>query len=199
VDLVDRIETTRFLGGEFVLWLWFSRDVLDGVLPIPGQGAVELALESALLLIDPLADQERVNIRGFDPLASLEAEHALLRGKLPRKVSLRLGFQQSEWVAVLDAATLQLSGVKLPALLSEGEEEHFHERMRLLEQLHDLIQGLYRHFLSVRLRPDWHAELLPAMRQWLRGEVMERKDYERLHAPAGAAKARAKSKSKRTN
>ena len=62
----------------------------------------------------------------------------------------------------------------------------FHERMRLLEQLHDLVQGLYRHFLRVRLSPQWESGLLPAMRRWLRGELLERKPYAALHAPATA-------------
>lgn len=192
MDLVDRIETARFLGGEFALWLWFSRDVMAGVLDIPGQGMLEVALESSLLLVDPLTDTERVTVRGFDPLASEEAERALLVGKLPRKVGLRIVFEQNEWIATLDAASFVLSGVKLPALLSEGEEEHFHERMRFLEQLHDLVQGLYRHFLRVRLSPQWEATLLPAMRGWVRGEVMERKDYQELHAPAAGTKRRRK-------
>jgi len=190
MDLVDRIETTRFLGGEFVLWLWFSRDVLDGLIEIPGRGTVEVALESALTLVDPLAEKEKVGIRGFDPLGSREAEHALLRGKLPRKVALRLGFEQNEWIATIDAASFALSGVKLPALLSEGEEEHFHERMRLLEQLHDLVQGLYRHFLSVRLSPQWEEALLPAMRRWLHGEIMDPAAYRALFVPSSATKRR---------
>ena len=181
MDLVDRIETTRFLGGEFMLWLWFSRDVLDGLLEMPGFASVELQLESELQLVDPLAEKERVHIRGADPLGSREAEHALLLGKLPRKVGLRLRFEQSEWLATLDAASLALSGVKLPELLSEGEEEHFHERMRLLEQLHDLIQGLYRHFLQVRLSAAWQSGVLPAMRRWLGGELLEPKAYAALH------------------
>lgn len=194
MDLVDRIETTRFLGGEFALWLWFSRDVLDGVLETPEQGAVELALESALLLVDPLSEKERVAIRGQDPLGSREAEHALLLGKLPRKVGLRLRFEQNEWVATLDAASFTLSGVKLPALLSQGEEEHFHERMRLLEQLHDLVQGLYRHFLRVRLSPDWERGLLPAMQRWLGGEILDTKAYAALHAPVAANQRRRKAR-----
>lgn len=190
MDLVDRIETTRFLGGEFVLWLWFSRDVLDGVLTIPGQGVVEIALESTLVLVDPLEDKERVTIRGRDPLGSPEAEHALLLGKLPRQVGLRFIFEQNEWLATLDAASFALSSVKLPALLSEGEEEHFHERLRFFEQLHDLVQGLYRHFLRVRLSPEWKSGLLPAMQRWLRGEVLDAEAYEAFHAAAPAAKRR---------
>lgn len=192
MELVDRIETTRFLGGEFVLWLWLSRDVTDGLIQLPNHGSVEVFLESALTLVDPLADKERVNIRGVDPCSTLEADQALRRGKLPRKVGLRVVFEQNEWICALDASTFALSGVKLPALLSEGEEEHFHERMRLFEQLHDLLQRLYRHFLGVRLSPAWDAELLPAMRRWLGGEVMEREAYAAIHQPIPQRKLRRK-------
>jgi hypothetical protein len=180
MDLVDRIETTRFLGGEFVLWLWLSRDVTEGMIELPEVGSVEVNLESALTLIDPLAEKERVAIRGVDPCATREADQALRRGKLPRKVGLRFVHADSEWICTIDAATLALSGVRLPALLSEGEEEHFHERMRLFEQLHGLVQRLYRHFLGVRLTPAYDEQLLPAMRRWVGGEIMERASFESL-------------------
>lgn len=187
MDLVDRIETTRFLGGEFVLWLWFSRDVTDGDIFIPNLGTIDVTLQSQITLSDPLADQERVSIRGLDPLSSPEADQALQIGKLPRKVGLRLIFEQSEWVLTIDAWTLALTGIKLPALLSEGEEEHFHERMRLFEQVHDLVQALYGHFLGVRLSPAWDSELGPAMASWLKGgEVMPQKRYDALHRRPGS-------------
>lgn len=188
MDLVDRVETTRFLGGEFLLWLWFSRDVTEGDITIPGLGTLDVALEAQLVLEDPVSDRERVSIRGADPFRGAEADQALRQGKLPRKAGLRIVFEKSEWVATLDAATLGLQSVKLPAISSEGAEEQFHERMRLLEQLHDLVQGLYKHFLGVRLSPLWQAELAPAMSSWLLGEaVMDDEAYDRLHRQAAKA------------
>lgn len=185
MDLVDRIETTRFLGGEFLLWLWFSRDVTDGDIEVPDLGVIDVALETQLTLEDPLSDRERVTIRGAAPFGGAEADQALRQGKLPRKVGLRIIYDKSEWVTTLDAATLALQGVKLPAIHSETAEEQFHERMRLLEQLHDLVQGLYRHFLGVRLSPLWQSDLAPAMMSWLTGElVMDAKAYDRLHRRA---------------
>jgi recombination associated protein RdgC len=185
MDLVDRIETTRFLGGEFVLWLWFSRDITEGEIHIPNLGNIDVSFQAQLMLADPLADQERVTIRGVDPFGSPEADQALRRGKLPRKLGLRLIFEQSEWALTLDTATLGLSSVKLPALLSQGEEEYFFERMRLFEQLHDLLQSLYGHFLLVRLSPVWEAELAPAMARWVSGELdMDQKTYDGLHRRA---------------
>jgi hypothetical protein len=199
MDLVDRIETTRFLGGEFVLWLWFSQDSLGGLLTLPSLGAVEIVLGSQLMLADPLTPPETVHVRGQDPCASSAAEQALHQGKLPRKVGLRLTFEQNDWVFTLDAATLGLSGVKLPALLSEGEEEHFHERMRLFEQMHDLVRALYARFLAVRLSPAWDSAVAPSIRRWLsEGTVPESAEYETLHASTPEAKVRGRAKRRAT-
>lgn len=181
-DLVDRIETTRFLGGEFLLWLWFSRDVTGGEIFITGRGLLVVSLETQIALADPVAEREKVSIRGFDPFGGPEAGEALIAGKLPRKVGLRVVFEQNEWVMTLDSNTLALSGVKLPALSGQAEEEMFYERMRLLEQIHELVQALYAHFLGVRLGPAWESEVAPALRRWvLQGEVMDAKDFDRLH------------------
>jgi len=183
MDEVDRIETTRFLGGEFLLWLWFSQDSLDGMLKLPSLGAIEITLGSQLALVEPLKPHESVHVRGQDPCNSAEAEQALHQGKLPRKVGLRLTFEQNDWVCTLDASTLGLSSVKLPALLSEGEEEHFHERMRLFEQLNDLVRALYARFLAARLSPAWHSDVAPSIRRWLSdGTLPESSEYEAQHA-----------------
>jgi hypothetical protein len=183
MDLVDRIETTRFLGGEFLLWLWFSRDVTGGEIHIKGRGTLSVSLETQLGLADPIADRERVLIRGLDPFGGSEAGEALAAGKLPRKVGLRIIFEQSEWVMTLDSSTLALSGVKLPALSNEREDELLNERMRLLEQIHDLVHALYAHFLGVRLSPAWESDVLPALRRWVRsGDLMDEKQFDRLHA-----------------
>jgi recombination associated protein RdgC len=183
MDLVDRIETTRFLGGEFLLWLWFSRDVTGGEIHIKGRGTLSVSLETQLGLADPIAERERVQIRGLDPFGGTEAGEALAAGKLPRKVGLRIVFEQSEWVMTLDSSTLALSGVKLPALSNEREDEVLNERMRLLEQIHELVHALYAHFLGVRLSPAWESDVLPALRRWVRsGDVMDEKQFDRLHA-----------------
>lgn len=190
MDLVDRIETTRFLGGEFLLWLWFSRDVTGGEIFIKGRGTLAVSLETQLALTDPVADRERVVIRGVDPLGSAEAGEALVAGKLPRKVGLRVVFEQSEWVATLDSHTLALSGVKLPASSIQGAEELFYERVRRLEEIHDLVLALYAHFLGVRLSPSWETEVAPALRRWVAsGEIMDEKRFERLHARREAGEA----------
>ncbi len=171
MDLVDRIETTRFLGQEFLAWLWFSRDVTEGELLAGKLGVVDVSLEAQLLLADPLASQERVAIRSADPCGSAEADQALKMGKLPSKVSLRLIRNQAEWVCTLDGPRLAVTAVRLPAIEAQEEEEHFFERMTRLQELDDMLHALYRSFLRARLDPNWQKSVLPALRSWVAGSI----------------------------
>lgn len=182
MDLVDRIETTRFLGNEFLLWLWFAGDVTGGRHDLGDGSVVEVSLESQLQLTDPLSARESISMRGEDPFGSPEADQALKHGKLPAKVLLRLKHGEAEWVASLNGPALALSGIKLPALLDEAADDPLFERLRLLEQLDDLLHELYRQFLSARLSPNWTSELLPAMRSWVAGNVtFDAAAWARLH------------------
>jgi len=190
VDLVDRIETTRFLGNEFLLWLWFAGDVTGGMHELGDGSVVEVSLENQLKLIDPLSARESISMRGEDPFGSPEADQALKHGKLPAKVQLRLKQGESEWIASLNGPALALSGIKLPALLDEAADEPLFERLRLLEQLDDLLHELYRQFLTVRLSPSWTSEILPAMKRWVAGDVtLDPAAWTRLHG-SGKRKTR---------
>ena len=69
------------------------------------------------------------------------------------------------------------------------KEHKMDERMRLLEQIHDLVTALYGHFLGVRLSPAWASDVAPALRAWVQsGEVMDEKRFDQLH---GKRRARA--------
>ena len=192
MDLVDRIETTRFLGNEFLLWLWFAEDVTGGKHEAGDSGVVEVSLETQLKLTDPLSARESISMRGDDPFGSAEADQALRSGKLPAKVLLRLKQGETEWLATLTGPSLALSGIKLPALLNEAADEPLFERMRLLEQLDELIHELYRQFLAVRLSASWASELLPALRQWVAGKVtLDQAAWVRIHRSAKGPRKRA--------
>lgn len=186
MDLVDRIETTRFLGNEFLLWLWFAGDVTGGKHEVLERGVVEVLLESQLKLTDPLSARESISMRGEDPFGSAEADQALKSGKLPATVLLRIKQGETEWLATLTGPALSLSGIKLPALLNDAEDEPLFERLRLLEELDDLLHELYRQFLAVRLSASWASDLAPAMKSWVAGSItLDATAWQRLHRRPG--------------
>jgi hypothetical protein len=170
MDLVDRIETTRFLGNEFLTWLWFKVELYEGTFDVGELGKCEVWFDTTLQLAGWADDSEKTILRGAAPSSSAEASEALKQGKVPVKAALRLVLNSEEYVFTLNGKTLGLSGVKIPEVGMEELEERFYERMRLLEQLDEVVTTLYDEFLLVRLSSLWDAELAPAMRDWVKGK-----------------------------
>jgi hypothetical protein len=178
MDLVDLIETRRFLGSEFLMWLWFKSECFDNLFDTQNHGTVELWIDDKLTLEASLAETERNDFKGGAPAHSPEAKTALRQGKRVSKAKLGVIKEGREWSLTIKCESLDVSGAKIPALLSKEEEEQFYERMYLLEELEDIILELYQEFLAIRLDLGWHEAMVPAMRAWVAtDDVVEQSDY----------------------
>jgi hypothetical protein len=169
MDLLDAIEGARFLGREFLVWLWYESERREGVLPLAGGERCELWLEEQLTLVAD-AGQSESKLKAGAPSASPEAKEALRQGKLPTKAKIRLARGPQTWGFLFDADTLGLAGVKVPALIKEDGEEKFYERIQLVEDLEEMLGALYERFLHERTSPAWHAETAPAIRAWVHAD-----------------------------
>ena len=82
-DLVERIETTRFLGSEFLVWLWFTTELFEGELELRDGTVLSVWLEAQLSMKSASDAGERIQFTGVAPSTTSEAKLALRRGKLP--------------------------------------------------------------------------------------------------------------------
>ncbi|RAL20050.1 hypothetical protein DL240_18990 [Lujinxingia litoralis] len=170
MDLVDLIETRRFLGSEFMMWLWFKSESYDGLMEVAEHGDIEVLFDDALVLEAYLAETERNTFKGGAPAYSPEAKVALQQGKRVSRAKIRVIKDGREWLLTLKAEGMDFSSVKIPAVLSREEDEKFYERMYLVEELEDIIAALYRTFIFTRLSPGWHDAMVPAMKEWIMAE-----------------------------
>lgn len=185
MDLVDAIDAGRFLGKEFLVWLWFESEVLEGQFEMPDGERFELWFESQLTLESESAEQEITRMRGAAPSATSEAHEALRRGKLPTQARVRIERGQQAFGFVLTAKSMTLSSATLPQLIKEDEEERFYERMYLIEELEKMVDALYAGFLSLRLAPVWETQILPMIRRWVTdGQAVDVKQYRAAKAEA---------------
>ena len=170
MDLYEMVESTRFLGREWLLWLWWKSDLFDGEMSIGryGDGAVWIDDSLTLELRGEAVEQSRM--KGTAPAATPEAKEALRHGKMPTKARISLSLGDKDFSFVFEGETFALSGVRLPELLKDEWEERFYERMYLLEELDDLIAALYREFLDLRLSAAWDQTIVPAIRAWISNE-----------------------------
>jgi len=179
MQLLDRIEKRRFVGREFLLWLWFESEMFEGTLSTAEHGAFGLWIEKSFTLS---AGKETTRIKGAYPAGSREAKEALLRGKLPEACGLHISWRDQETSFTLKAEQMAFAGLRLPTVLGKDEDEApklldepgkapprkkrgpkksddesdeaheaFYERMHLTRDVEGLVEALYRDFLGLRL------------------------------------------------
>ena len=162
-------ETRRFLGREFLAWLWFESELFEQRFSIAEFGDCEVWLERSITLeSNGEREIEKSKLTGEAPSGRPEAREALRQGKLPTQAKLVVKRGEQDFSLVLDADTLGLSGVKIPALLKGDGDDPFYERIQLIEELEGAVESLYRAFLLLRLDPSWGRAVMPAIRAWMR-------------------------------
>ena len=120
MQLVDRIEKRRFVGREFLLWLWFESEIFDGTLHTKEHGDFGLWIERQLVV--SASKQEVTRIKGSYPAGSREAKEALLLGKLPDAAGLHLSWREHETSFSIKAEQMSVAGLALKTALG-GEED----------------------------------------------------------------------------
>ena len=169
MDLLDKVNQTRFMGKEWLTWLWYRSDRQEGLFRPDGVGEpFELWFDDKLVLDASIENVKEVNsIRGESPTETAEAKAALSMGKKVAEAKLRVVLDQREWIVGIKGEELALSGIKPPALLSREEDEKLLERLELVEELELVLDRLYAEFVRLRLDEErWRAEVA-AMRQWV--------------------------------
>jgi hypothetical protein len=121
MHLVDRIEKRRFVGREFLLWVWFESEIFEGTLHTKEHGSFGLWIEKTIVLSN--GKTEATRIRGSQPAAAREAKESLRRGKMPEAAGFHLVQGDRESSFTLKAEQMGIAALKLPTVLGGEEDE----------------------------------------------------------------------------
>jgi len=174
MDLVDLIQEKRFLGQEFLAWLWYKSEERSNSVDLPGIGDILVVFEKHMLLEFGEGDSsEKVICRGLQTELK-EARAGLLMGKKPEQARIRLARGDYEFNVTLTASTMEFRNVRLPKTVGESDEGddpesmegRILERVSLFEQLLELVNELFRMYIEIRASDRWPDELA-RMRKWV--------------------------------
>ena len=179
MDLVDIIAEKKFLGQEFLTWLWWKSEERGGSVSLPGKGDISIVFEKHMLLeYGEGESSEKLICRGLQTELK-EARTGMFMGKKLEQARIRLEQDQYEWSFTLAAGLMEFRNVRLPktaateadaANKKEEMEGMILERLYLFEELIRIVNDLFRIFLKVRIGSNWKDEVVK-MRQWVNSSV----------------------------
>ncbi len=161
-----------YLGRELLTWLLWRSESGDALVRHDGQDVTVLYL-GRVVLRGLHGEVVELMAKGTVAPYSVQVRRALDDGLLVHLARLRLTAGERTWETSIDAEFLDLKSAKLPELLTEEEDDRLSERLDLAEQLSAMVDALVELFLAERTSKKWARDVVPAMKAWMKGEVVE--------------------------
>ena len=176
MDLVDLMVEKRFLGQEFLTWLWYKSEERGGVVFLDNSGTdVEIVFEKHIMLESGEGDSyEKLVCQGLQ--ADLkEARTGLAMGKKVEQARIMLIRDDHEYHFTLKGSLFEFRSVRLPKTMDGSDESddpgaaegRILDKIGLYEISMRTIDELFTMFLKKRVGEDWTPEL-EKLRNWIK-------------------------------
>ncbi len=162
--------TDLILGQEFLTWLWF-RSATGGIFNDAEGRPFTVVMDQRIVVQGGDGDHTATaSVSGVDSDLP-EARMGLTTGKKVTRALLRLEREPDEWKVTVKAESFSLGSLKTPKIdVSDRDgvdpDALFLEKMSLVESCLELLDALYKTFLTVRLSADWNEEV-KHVRRWM--------------------------------
>jgi hypothetical protein len=162
----------RFLGAEFLTWLWFTlenenqpfeaAEMTDGFLELGNRMVLEKRQSNK--------NVETITIQG-ELAAHAEGHIALQKGAKVAEVNLVWRQGDRQWRFNLKGDSLHLTGLKTPESPLLETENDFEaaiiDRIFQIETVTRMIDHLFKRFIMERLTDGWPHTGEDAIRRWI--------------------------------
>ncbi len=171
LDIAVAYNRFKFLGDEFLTWLWFVIDQDPAILRSADPDLTSFEIGNRIVLEKKHKKNfERITIKGED--AGLEeAKVALQNGALVAELNLIYRSAQQKWQFTLKGESLNLSSLKTPKTASaespDEVEESVLEKIFLYDKILQFLEKLYKTFIKLRTSNRWQSREIFLIKKWL--------------------------------
>lgn len=174
LDVAVSYNRYKFLGNEFLTWLWFVMERQPQVLREADPDLLSLDVGNRIVLENHRNNtEESITIKG-DQAGLEEGTLALRKGAVVTELNLVYKSGSHEWRFNVKGESLHLSSLKTPQTGPIENKEDLEgavlEKLFLCEKVITLIHHLYKLFVQVRLAPKWEKETIPQIRKWIQSQ-----------------------------
>ena len=171
LDISVAYNRYKFLGDEFLTWLWFSMEKNRDQLITPDKEPFSIEIGNRIVLENRITEAvESITIKG-DNAGLEEGFLSLQKGSLVTELHLIYKIGNQEWKFNIKGESLSCSGLKHPdiGVIESGDQVEglVLEKLFLYEKVSTLIDSLFKIFIGVRLKNKWQTEIVPAIHKWI--------------------------------
>jgi len=174
LDISVAYNRYKFLGNEFLTWLWFMMDQDKKGLLEPHKDLADLSIGNRVVLRNTTHNRDEVVTIKGDGAGLEEGQTALKKGAVVTELNLVAKIGENEWRFNVKGESLNLSSVKTPETgrieTAEDVEGVVLEKIYLYDQAVKLLNSLYQQFIRIRITTDWEKGTLRKMAKWMRQE-----------------------------
>jgi len=171
LDIAVAYNRYKFIGYEFLTWLWFAMEKAPGSLQSQSIESGSISIGNRIVLENFTKDKtESITIKGDDP--NLEAALLSLKnGALVTEINLTYKFNEQEWQFTLKGESFSITNLKTPQRgpvdTLEDTEGAVLEKAYLLEQILQYQDFLFKTFIHSRVSPAWKQTIIPELKKWV--------------------------------
>lgn len=172
LDVSVAYDRYKFLGHEFLTWLWFIMDVDQSSIVKTNKDMVSLEMDNRIVLENSLDDRvENIRIKGDD--AGLEeAKISLQKGGVVTELNFSFKSGDHEWKFNIKGESLNISSLKSPETgkieNNDDIEGAVLEKIYLYEKVVSLVENLYNQFIHLRISNKWDDDMVPRIKRWIK-------------------------------
>ena len=172
LDLSVAYSRYRFLGDEFLTWLWYLIETGPDAFRSADPDCLALEVGNRVVLENRKGKSiERITIKGDD--AGLEeGKMALKKGALVTELAMVFKTGEHEWWFSIKGESLNLSNLRAPGpTLPQSPEEmepFLLDKTQQFYKLIDFIEKMYKFFIKERISKSWSSKTTPALKKWVR-------------------------------
>lgn len=171
LDVAVSYNRFKFLGNEFLTWLWYVIENRQDMLKKTYEDLVSLDIGNRIALENNKYDTiESITIKG-DQADLKEGILSLQKGAVVTELNLIYKSGQHEWRFNIKGESLNISDLRTPETgqieTKEDIEGAVLEKVYLCEKAIVLINDLYKQFIGLRVTNRWDKDVMPRIRKWL--------------------------------
>ncbi len=171
IDVSVTYKRFKFIGHEYLTWLWYIIDTGIYRDIFSSKEAILLIIGNRIVLENRRSkDIETISIKG-DRADLKEGKVALKKGALVSEINIKIEKDGQPWSLTLKGESFSVANVKTPVVGQSQDPEDVDgavlEKVYLFEIAFQLMDKIYGSFIKQRVGEDWETKTKANIKKWI--------------------------------